>query len=149
MNLLLGRRDIVSGSDAKIFTFIASTNASLRVLHILLRRGTVSRYSSNLALLDESCFTLFTRQKRTKILQISVMISALLEFAVSDTFGRTNIRCQMATHAICLHYSDVSRIIAVVCARNNKMHFFTYHPQTHSLHWVYYSMLSLRKWKNI
>jgi len=53
VNLLLWRRDIVSGSNAKIFTFIASTNANLRALHILPRgRG---EGENNVEALSRSC----------------------------------------------------------------------------------------------
>jgi len=64
------------------------------------------------------------RIKTCQVLRISVMISALLRVCRVWYFWKDKYQCQMAPRAICLHYSDVSRITAAVCARSNEMHFF-------------------------
>lgn len=90
------------------------------------------------------------RVKTCQVLRISVIISALLRVCHIWYFWKDKYQCQIATRAICLYYSDMSRITVIVCPPSNEMHFFVHTSlaNTFPLSYWLYSMLSLRKWKS-
>lgn len=124
--------DIVSGSNAKIFTFIASTNASLRALHILPRgENDVKALSRSCSRSDESCFTLFTHQNVPSLPNIRHdirLIKSLRCLILSE--GRISVPNDDARNLFALFRripDHRRRRRRVVCARSNEMRFFLVH----------------------